>query len=108
MSEVIHVRAPSRLHFGLFSRSAGGTGANNAYIGGGAVSNGGAGTLTITGGVMNVGGTVKVWNAGSIINLSGGTNDAAADAWIKNSNTPTADSDAFNNGVAWVSGTTCP
>ena len=27
MSEVIHVRAPSRLHFGLFSRSAGGTGA---------------------------------------------------------------------------------
>jgi VCBS repeat-containing protein len=47
-------------------------------------------------------GTLKLFN------LSGGTNDLAAQNWIKNSNTPTADSDAFNNGVAWVSGTTCP
>ena len=42
-----------------------------------------------------------------LVNLTGGTNDAAAQAWIAASNT-TAGSDAFNNGVAWVAGSSCP
>ena len=45
-------------------------------------------------------GTFKVFN------LSGGTNDAATQAWIVASN-PSTSSDSFN-GVAWVNGTTCP
>ena len=39
-------------------------------------------------------------------NLTGGTNDTAAQNWIKASNT-NAGSDAFN-GAAWVAGSTCP
>ncbi|HEY6167229.1 MAG TPA: hypothetical protein VI454_04260, partial [Verrucomicrobiae bacterium] len=40
-------------------------------------------------------------------NLTGGTNDAAAQAWIVASNT-NASSDAFNGGVAWQTGAVCP
>ena len=42
-----------------------------------------------------------------LFNLTGGTDDTAAQNWIVASN-PGTSSDAFNGGVAWQSGTTCP
>jgi VCBS repeat-containing protein len=66
---------------------------------------------------VNIGGAPSIGPIGNyaagitgtfkLFNLTGGTDDTAAQNWIVASN-PGTSSDAYNGGVPWVSGTSCP